>query len=84
MVPNIYMYKTKFCISMICHLYNVVSFYGTGVQVFRGPVEEVVYCSVRRCLCYALYRHWQLVQRVLQDTGQLFLLGIHIPSGVIQ
>ena len=46
------------------------------VQVFRGSVGEVVYCSMRRCLCYPLYRHWQLVQCVLQDTIQLFQLGI--------
>ena len=46
------------------------------VQVFRGSVGEVVYCSARRCLCYPLYRHWQLVQCVLQDTANLFLLGI--------
>ena len=38
-------------------------------------MEEVVYCSTRRCLAYPLYRHWQLVQRVLEDTTQLFLLG---------
>ena len=38
-------------------------------------MEEVIYCSARRCLCYPLYRHWQLVQCVLHDTTQLFLLG---------
>ncbi|CAI8047920.1 Protein SHQ1 homolog, partial [Geodia barretti] len=46
-----------------------------SLQVFRGRVEEVIYCSARRCLCYPLYRHWQLVQCVLHDTTQLFLLG---------
>jgi hypothetical protein len=55
----------------ICKLSSTLSW----LEVFRGSVEEVIYCSARRCLCYPLYRHWQLVQCVLHDTTQLFLLG---------
>ena len=51
------------------------------VQVFRGNAGEVAYCSVRRSLCYPLYRHWQLVQCVLQDTRDLFHLGTCTESG---
>jgi len=43
--------------------------------VFKGSVHEVVYCNLRRSLCYPLYRHWQLAQAVLQDTRDLFHLG---------
>ena len=38
-------------------------------------MHEVVYCNLRRSLCYPLYRHWQLAQAVLQDTRDLFHLG---------
>ena len=46
-----------------------------SLQVFKGSVHEVVYCNLRRSLCYPLYRHWQLAQAVLQDTRDLFHLG---------
>ena len=46
------------------------------LQEYHGSVNEVVYCCIRRCLCYPLYRHWGLAQIVLQDTRQLFHLGI--------
>ena len=45
-------------------------------QVFQGSVKEVIYCCLRRGLCYPLYRHWKLLQDVLQDTRDLFHLGI--------
>ena len=47
------------------------------LQEYHGSVNEVVYCCIRRSLCYPLYRHWDLVQVILQDTRQLFHLGIH-------
>jgi protein SHQ1 len=55
----------------ICKISSTLSW----LEVFRGSVGEVVYCIVRRSLCYPLYRHWQLVQCVLHDTVQLFQLG---------
>lgn len=33
--------------------------------------------SARRSLCFPLYRHWQLTQRVLQDVREILLLGRH-------
>ena len=44
-------------------------------KVFAGNLTEVVYCSMRRCLCYPLYRHWELAQAVLDDTKMIFQLG---------
>ena len=55
----------------ICKLSSTLSW----LEVFRGGVHEVVFCSLRRCLCYPLYRHWQLAMAVLQDLRNLFRLG---------
>lgn len=55
----------------ICKLSSTLSW----LEVFRGGVHEVVFCSLRRCLCYPLYRHWQLAMTVLQDLRILFRLG---------
>ena len=43
--------------------------------MFHGDISDVIYCSMRRCLCFPLYRHWELVQAVLKDTKIIFKLG---------
>lgn len=55
----------------MCKLSSTLSW----LEVFRGCVHEVVFCSLRRSLCYPLYRHWKLSMAVLQDVRHLFRLG---------
>ncbi|XP_038045317.1 protein SHQ1 homolog [Patiria miniata] len=38
-------------------------------------LDEVVTVCCRRVLCYPLYRHWELANRVIQDVQRIFLLG---------
>ncbi|XP_065885134.1 protein SHQ1 homolog isoform X2 [Dysidea avara] len=54
----------------ICKLSATLSW----LEVYSGSVKEVVYCCIRRSLCYPLYRHWELSQLVLEDTRQIFHL----------
>ena len=37
---------------------------------------------MRRCLCYPLYRNWELVKLVKEDTKCIFKLGKHCHSNV--
>ena len=55
----------------ICKLSSTLSW----LELFHGGLHEVVYCSLRRALCFPLYRHWELALAVLQDTRDLFHLG---------
>lgn len=41
---------------------------------FRS-LQDVLVTNMRRCLCYPLYRHWRLIQAVLNDVQTIFLLG---------
>lgn len=45
------------------------------LQRFEGDLTDVVHSSIRRTLCFPLYRHWGLAQAVLEDTKTVFLLG---------
>ena len=61
---------------------GIIACQGMGVvnglaipKVYDGNLAEVVYCSMRRCLCYPLYRHWRLARAVLEDTKMIFQLG---------
>ena len=45
------------------------------LEEFHGTLHDVVHASIRRTLCYPLYRHWKLALTVLQDTRDLFRLG---------
>ena len=46
-------------------------------MLFQCPVSvrEAVVSVMRRSLCYPLYRHWQMAERVLRDTQRIFALG---------
>jgi len=38
-------------------------------------IPDVLTSCTRRCLCYPLYRHWLLVEKVSNDVKRIFLLG---------
>ena len=44
-------------------------------QNFNNCLQDVVFCCVRRSLCYPLYRHWSLIVAVLNDIKTIFKLG---------
>lgn len=46
------------------------------LEQFHGSVHEVLHYCVRRALCFPLYRHWELSLAVLQDTRNIFRLGM--------
>ncbi|XP_070559764.1 protein SHQ1 homolog isoform X2 [Ptychodera flava] len=54
----------------ICKLSSTLSW----LQTFTSLQDVVVSCH-RRSLCYPLYRHWKLTQKVYQDVQQIFSLG---------
>ena len=43
--------------------------------VQHRTVWRCVVAGARRCLCYPLYRHWDLVQQTLEDTKAIFRMG---------
>ena len=48
----------------------------TLLYLQRWPsVEACAVACVRRSLCYPLYRHWALAQRVWQDVAAIFARG---------
>ncbi|XP_015122901.1 protein SHQ1 homolog [Diachasma alloeum] len=40
-----------------------------------SSLEDVIRTSIRRSLCYPLYRHWDLSMKVLEDVKQILKLG---------
>lgn len=54
----------------VCKVSSTLSWLDT----FKSP-HDVLCSGARRCLCYPLYRHWMLVQKVIDDVRRIFLLG---------
>ncbi|XP_033746162.1 protein SHQ1 homolog [Pecten maximus] len=54
----------------ICNLSSMLSW----LDVFHS-LDDVVASSVRRSLCFPLYRQWAFSVKVLSDTGQILQLG---------
>lgn len=55
----------------ICKLSTTLSW----MENFNNCLQDVVFCCVRRSLCYPLYRHWSLIVAVLNDIKTIFKLG---------
>jgi len=54
----------------ICKVSSTLSWLETFTNL-----EDVIAANARRCLCYPLYRHWSLVEKIVEDVRRIFLLG---------
>lgn len=54
----------------ICKLTGTLSWLDTFTSL-----EDVLTTNARRSLCYPLYRHWSLIEKIIEDVRRIFVLG---------